>query len=187
MEYNAALQENLILYICFNAPRKKLGTVKLNKILWFFDKFVYGKTGHTVTGEMYIKKPRGPVAKHFYEACKALEGLGKLRIRRVGHKPKAEQFEPVEYVCKHPVDKPGVDEWQLGVLDYLIDKICNEHTSRTISELSHDAAWSAVPMNEQMSFLSYHVKVGRPTAETVAWARECAEKFYAEQPQGIES
>lgn len=178
MEYNEALQANLILYICSNATRKKLGTVKLNKILWFFDKFCYDQTGETATGETYIKKPRGPVASHFYDVCHTLESSDRLRIKTIGHNPRAEHFEPVEYVCRHQVSEIGLTQWQQGVLDVLISEICNEHTSRTISRLSHDVVWKAAAMNEPLLFISYYRKHIQPDADTVAWAKRCAEDYF---------
>ena len=187
MDYNAELQKNLILYVCYHAPLQKLGTVKLNKILWFLDKTWYERTGETITGETYVKKPRGPVASHFYEVCEELKESGRLGIRKVGQNPEAERFEPVVYVCRLPVDGAGVDKEQQTILDQLISDICNKFTAREISQLSHDAVWKAAEYDEPLSFLRYHSQQVQPNAETLAWARESAEKYFAEHPAAHEA
>lgn len=180
MDFNENLFRQLILYISAKAPRKKLGTVKFNKILWFFDKSNYDMGLGSVTGETYIKKPRGPVASHFFEVCDALVSEGLLKVNEKPHNPAKEQFGPVEYICRHIPDTPELDERKLGMLDLVINIICNSHTSRTISIQTHDKIWENAEIDEPLHFASYYASEAAPDAELLSWAEEHADEFFDE-------
>src|SRR5215831_1677028 len=66
-------------YVIWRCNPAELGTVKLNKILWFADLEYYRRTGHTITGATaYTKLPHGPVAKGILEALDGLEAEDKI-------------------------------------------------------------------------------------------------------------
>ena len=73
-----------IYHICERASAHpdSLDQIKLNKVLWYADARAYLQRGESITGDTYIKKPFGPVARHNRVAVEQLEAAGALRRGR---------------------------------------------------------------------------------------------------------
>ena len=167
MEFMQDIFEKIVLYICHAAPKNKLGTVKLNKILWFFETTCFLQFGELVTGETFIKRERGPVAQHFYATICKLEAEAKLKIIKPG------DYEPTEYICKKKPALP-LNVEKLAILDMLINNICYEHTSVTISRKSHDRVWHETEMGQPMNIAAYCRTPVKVTPRLRTWAEQAA-------------
>ena len=71
-----------VAYRCIERPQK-LGAVKLNKVLWYSDLEAYVSSGTPITGDKYIKKPRGPVSSSLMPVVAELEDERKMAVRHL--------------------------------------------------------------------------------------------------------
>ena len=60
----------------------KLGSIKLNKILFYSDSDMFFNTGKSITNDEYIKRQFGPVPKNILEILKELEDEKKIAIQK---------------------------------------------------------------------------------------------------------
>src|ERR1700735_3442771 len=76
----------MVLYVCDKATDPSvLGSVKLNKVLWYADSIHYMVHGRSITGETYIKRQHGPVPRHIVRAVDELVAEKKVARGRVDH------------------------------------------------------------------------------------------------------
>ena len=75
--------KELVHYVCHHCDdTRKMGAIKLNKILWCADTYAYRLYGRTISGETaYIKRQHGPVPKRIVATLKDLEQEGLIKIR----------------------------------------------------------------------------------------------------------
>jgi len=59
-------------YVIAGSDPARLGSIRLNKILWYVDTLHYRANGASMSGETYVKRQHGPVPEH------VLRALGKL-------------------------------------------------------------------------------------------------------------
>lgn len=137
----------LIHYICYKCEdSSRLGATKLNKILWFADSFVYKSTGRTISGSQYKKLPYGLVPVAAEPALVELQAEGKVVIRQSDHFGKKKK----DFIPFGEPDIGLLDTEELKLIDDLIVDICDGHTAKSISELSHDIVWEAAGMGEEI-------------------------------------
>ena len=162
----------LVQYVCHQAPQEKFGAVKLNKVLWISEKYWYDKYGETVTGEVFIRKPQGPVASHMLQVRDTLERGGRVKIGK--SKPqKGEELESTVFHSKHKPDMNDFPAEFVAAVDVFLQAICNEHTSQTISVKTHDWLWRETADGQPMSFAAYYRNEDITAAEQ-AWADSCS-------------
>jgi hypothetical protein len=176
--FDRAKFKALIHYICDRCPDPTLlGAVKLNKILWFSEVLMYLNFGNPITGERYVKRPRGPMASHAYEVLKELEQEGKIRIRNVPF----HGFTKTEYISLEDADTSVFSEKERLIVDDLMDTICNHHTAKSISEVTHNQVWDAAEIGEQIPYHTVFVmRSGELDEEDIAWAKQVAERVARE-------
>ena len=61
---------------------ERLGSVRLNKALWFSDVLAYKFMGKPITEAVYVKRKRGPVPQTVLETLRELEREGKIAARK---------------------------------------------------------------------------------------------------------
>ena len=61
MQFHREKLKELILHVSKKARLRDLGSIKLNKVLWFSDITAYLHLGEPITGETYLKRQFGPV------------------------------------------------------------------------------------------------------------------------------
>lgn len=146
MSFDREKFKRLVHYVCHRCgdPRK-LGAVKLNKILWFSEMFTFERTGLTLTGETYVKRQRGPAPKHVLAVLDELESENQLCIRE----PES-QYEPRMFFAKQRPDLAGFTPDDISVIDALIAEICENHTAASISDATHDAIYELAQMGEEI-------------------------------------
>lgn len=161
-----------IHYICDKAADEpeKLDQIKLNKILWYSDAQAYMSSGLAITGERYIKKPFGPVARRNRTAVEDLEKRGMLRRGRSasGSGSWNTHFDVIEnYV------PTGLTDDERNVIDEVYSVIVDGHTSMSISERSHGGIWMLANNGEDLPlFTVFAEELGEVSDEHMALARE---------------
>ena len=134
MRFDKFKFKQIVLYIINNINKKRLGNVKLNKILWFSDLEKCNDDGCSITGETYIKQNYGPVAKHLPSVLRELELVDKAIT--------IERETPDSMILYTPVKKADTRQFQddIKYIDEAIEKF-RKMKSKDISELTHTALW----------------------------------------------
>jgi len=147
---------------------RKLGSTKLNKILWFADVYAYRFFEESITGSKYLRRQYGPVPEKILRVLEQLENEGKISINK-----KIAVYDPVIYTSLESPDISALSEDQIGLLNSLIDQICNGYSANEISHVSHDDVWKAaidgeeIPLNATLMSESANC-----TPEVLSWASQ---------------
>ncbi len=148
-----------------------LGAIKLNKILWYADTLSYRATGAPISGEAYVKRQHGPVPKGIVKTLKELKSEKKITVAEP-----SSQFQPREFVSIKKPDLSKINESEQEIINVVIDKIINNHTATSISDLSHDAIWEAAEIGEEIPiFTVFAAKAAPVTTEDMSWANKIIE------------
>jgi hypothetical protein len=157
--------KELVLYICSVSRRDRLGAVKLNKALYYSDMLFYVEEGRPITGATYRRRPMGPTADPLLRALYELERDGSIRVEEVPYFG----FRKKEF---HPQREPDVGRFNSGELAFakeVIRFVCEDHTAKEISELSHNPAWEATLSGDVIpyysAFLMYQTQVSEDSME----------------------
>ncbi len=163
----------VVHYIIANCgdPRK-LGSIKLNKILWFADVFAYRFWEESITGSKYIRRQFGPVPKKILHVLKELENEGKISI-----KEQKAKYDPVIYIALEDPDISVLCGDQIGLLDSIINEICNDFSANEISKVSHDDVWKAAVNGQEIPLEATLVNVGECTPEDLSWASQVIAEY----------
>lgn len=162
--------KELVHFVIANSgDTNKLGSIKLNKILWFVDVFAYRHYGESISGEMeYVRRERGPVPANVLAALKELEGEGLISIEE----PTA-QYKPRLYNSVNDPDMESFENHEIELITEVIDAIVNGHTASSISEFSHDRVWKMVANGDRIPLQAMLVsEVAPPREEHLEWARK---------------
>jgi len=157
-----------VAYRCIDEPGK-LDSVKLNKALWFSDIGAYLAFGEPITGETYLKKPMGPVSSNLMWIVDELEESGALAIRTTGpHR---------EFLALTAPDMKAFNGEEMRLIEDAIETVVHKHTSRSISEKSHDIVWKLAALDEEIPYYAVHAGRLREIEKAdVDWAmKELAE------------
>ncbi len=133
--------------VCDRCEPSRLGNVKLHKILYFADMMAFAGSGEPLTGVDYLKQQFGPVARHLAAALDELAAEKKLKIETIDYFG----FPKRQYTSLSSPDTSRFSNAELGILNDVIDFVCS-HSTREISELSHDKAWRTAKMGERIPY-----------------------------------
>jgi hypothetical protein len=145
--------EETIHFICSTCePKDRLGSVKLNKVLFYSDMTNYAETGKSITGATYVKRQRGPVPKQVVEAIDNLKKAGRLETRHVS------VFEHVrrEFDTSGNTDMKVFVPGEVERIAAMIQFVCG-HSADGISEVSHTVVWEVADMGEELPYDSFFV------------------------------
>jgi hypothetical protein len=137
----------LVHYVCARSgDPARLGATKLNKILWFADVIAYVRTGHPITGAIYVKRQFGPVPRGIMASRSRLRANGKIFEKKelVG------TYEQIQFISLQEPDLSPFRAEEISLVDEVIDIICNSHTARSISDLTHDNVWKMAEIGEEI-------------------------------------
>lgn len=163
-------------YIIARADPNKLGAVKLNKVMWFADLEAYRRLGHTVTGQAsYEKRQHGPVPNNIVRSIRRLEQSDKIATREVP------TFSGIrrEHVWLRKPDLSAFSADEVDILNEAIDWVCERHTARSISELSHDKLWENAEIGEQIPVGAAVVVPDDLDGSDIAWALSAMDRASA--------
>lgn len=165
---------NALLYVARALPQG--GTHKVFKALYFAERQHLATYGASILSDNFVRMPNGPVPEHVYDLVKAVRGqlalpleagfAASLRSRLLATNPK--QLEALT--------EPNEDylaETERECLDEAI-AYCRPYGFGRLSELSHDAAWHAVPEGHAMSMLDI-AKAGGAGEEMLHYIQTVAE------------
>lgn len=159
----------MVHYVCDKCEPSKLGAIKLNKILWLSDVLSYMNRGQAISPETYLKRQRGPVPEHILRTLEALEGEGKLRVREVDF----HGFKKKEFIALEEADTSVFTDEELELIDDMAEYVCNDHTADSISNLSHNAAWEAAAIGEEIPhYAAFMWHFGEVNEFDMNWAQE---------------
>ena len=162
-----------VYFICDKASEnpERLDQIKLNKVLWYADASAYLKSGESITGEDYIKKPFGPVARHNRIAVDQLERAGVLRRGRAasgsGHwNTHFDMTGDFEIALLSDDDRETITRAYRSIVDGSI-------TSMGISERTHGEIWQLAEKDEILPLYTvFAEKLGEVTQDQMERALE---------------
>ena len=146
--FNLEKFKAVIHYIISKCGLKdNVGRTVLYKLLYFSDFNYYEINEVSLTGEKYVKKPRGPVPVHFIDATNELENEGKISIS----KENAGNFR-YKYSSISDPDVSLLKADELELIDDVIDKLSDLY-SNEISEYSHgDLPWRIAKDDKELNY-----------------------------------
>lgn len=159
----------LVHYICDKAESpSELGSIKLNKVLWYSDVINYMVTGESMTGETYVKRQFGPVPRDVLGAVEQLVSEGKIARGRVDHFGHMKN----EYIAILPSDKSIFSGNEISLIDEAYEHVCLNHTAKSISEETHGTIWRIAEMGEVLPYETVFAShVGEINDDDFLWAR----------------
>lgn len=166
--------KDLVHYVCFKCENpSKMGATKLNKVLWYSDVLAYLDFGKSITEETYLKRQFGPVPSHILKALEALQDEGRVFIRDTT----VFGFPSSQYHSLRDPDESVFTERERGLIDSVVSQVCDGHTARSVSLLSHNRAWDAADIGETIPhFAAFMSRYGELDEHDVAWARDKIEQ-----------
>ena len=161
---NMAKLKAMVHYIVASIPAEQLGMTKLNKILWFTDREAFLKLGQTISGDTYIRRPKGPVSASLDEALQSLVAEKSLVINEREGEPK-HLFQSLV-----PPSKTSLAQHEFELIDTQVNRI-RPLSADEASELSHDYTWQMYENDEEIDMVTVLARPGIVTNEMLEWAR----------------
>lgn len=161
--------KNLVHYICYICEDPtKLGSTKLNKILYFSDFLYYKINRKSITGETYIKRQHGPVPKNILLILDELYEEEKLISREVDYfNYKKKEFFTL---IKPDISKFSAEE--ISLIDKVADIIINKHTANSISNLTHNQIWKLAEIGEEIPYYTvFATELDEINENDIKWAK----------------
>lgn len=133
----------VVLYILNKINGSQLGSVKLNKILWFADVKMVELGKEQITGDTYIRKDYGPVSKHLNYILRTLASERSIIIER--ENPDSMWL----YTPLKDADINAIKEDEKSIIDkYIEDFRCMAPSD--ISNMTHTPYWQNLNNNDKM-------------------------------------
>ena len=175
--------KSLVLYVIWRTgDLRDFGSVKLNKALWFSDARAFEALGKAVTGETYIREKFGPVPRHILPILDELLAEGLIQAWR---EPFFE-FEITRYRAHQPPDIGMFTAEELGIIDWWIKHIAEEHTAASISEASHDYAWKIAKFGEALPYQAFLARrIRQPRSDELEWAKAEANRLESKSMRSV--
>lgn len=145
----------------------KLGAVKLQKIIWYFDIKSYTFTRQTATGATFVKGQFGPYTRQISDVIHDLVKADRL------HADTVEFFdnEKARFIGKGQTDMSVFSEKEKSWLDQISTDICENHTADSISERSHGAIWRMAEYGEVIPFAATVLRLRSPSPDAIEKAK----------------
>lgn len=142
----------------------KLGAVKLQKILWYFDARAFFFTGRTATGATYVKKDHGPYS---YDIPRAVADLVTARRLHTDKDPTFYGLEKSRFIGKGETKKSVFSDKELRWLREITEDVCENHTASSISEKTRGPVWKMAQDGKEIPFAAVGVRFRAPSQETM--------------------
>jgi hypothetical protein len=146
----------------------KLGAVKLQKIIWYFDVKSFLFTKKTVTGATFTKGEFGPYSLEIGEAVRKLVAEDRLFMDTEDYFGN----DKARFVGKGLTDLLLFSDEERRWLDEITTDICENHTADSISERSHGAIWRMAEYGEVIPFAATAICLRKPSAQSVEAVRK---------------
>ena len=132
---------------------EKLGSIKLNKILWFADTETYRLTGNSISGAKYLRRQKGPVPAHILKSIRELKSEGKISVEE-----SQIRYKPRLFTSLKDADESLFSDLEREIVKIVTDMICSNFTAYEISEFSHNDIWDAASDGEEIPLHTTLVK-----------------------------
>lgn len=140
----------VILHTCQACKADMLGAVKLNKVLYFLDMISFAKSGKSVTGSTYVKRPFGPTCLQILPAIRDMEKEGFLRVSDVDYFG----LQKKEYVALANPPADVLSNEEVSLLHEVVDFVCKRNSAKSISEFSHKLPWEMAEFGKEIPYRS---------------------------------
>jgi hypothetical protein len=181
IQYNLAMAVDvdklkaLTLYIIWRAGyREGFGATKLNKVLWFSDARHFVMYGKPITGATYLRERHGPVPERISELRNQLQSTGQISTW-------SEPYfggDITRFTTDAPPDTTMFTADELSVVDWWIKHVADEHSARSISELSHNYTWEIAGMGEAIPLYAVLAsRIRAPLGQELDWAKAEAKRL----------
>ncbi len=135
---NAKYQQALVFFLthCNNIH---LGITKLNKLFYYLDFISYRDQGKSVTGETYVRLPKGPVAKTL--ESKQIDNA--MNSGLISHTETTSEKYGIRHVYK-PLVKPDMtvfNEYEQELLKSVCAYFAEWPTNKMIAQTHTEAPW----------------------------------------------
>ena len=142
---------------------EKLGAVKLQKIIWYFDVKSYASTRRSATGAIFIKGKFGPFTEQMDSVVRELVQADRLYTD-------TEAFfenEKTRFIGKGATDLSVFSDQEKRWLDEISTDLCENHTAGSISERSHGAIWRMAQYGEVIPLAATAIRLRAPSPEAI--------------------
>jgi uncharacterized phage-associated protein len=147
-----------------------MGKTKLAKLLYFSDFAAYLQLGAPITGATYVKYPRGPLPRDFYEVLKSLEDAGAL----VKHHTPMGTYVQHRYVALRSPDLSQFSGEEIALVDRVVEQFAGLDAS-TLSTRSHmEAGWLSAEDYDEIPYEMAFVSTDPPSDRVVQVGLEVA-------------
>jgi hypothetical protein len=155
--FNRVKFKALVHYICWRCEDPRLlGTVKLNKVLWYAERIWYLRTGQPIAGATYLKQQYGVVAKTLAPLVVELEREGALSTRERSHGGSL-----MQYFARFEPDLSVFTAPEISVVDSLVETICFRDAPSPVDVAADDQVWKLAQIGETLPY--YTVFAARPS------------------------
>lgn len=147
--------ETIVHYIINSCDDiRKLGSIKLNKILFYSDTEMFVRKNKTITNDKYIKRQFGPVPKKILTILSNLEKKKKISIR----KPSKNRLDntTLYFSLTDDIDLDIMTAEEVSILEHYLKLICDNYTAAEISNISHNKIWELADMGEEIPIYAIH-------------------------------
>lgn len=167
MTFDQEKFRTLVHYICWECKDPAvLGATKLNKILWLSDFLWYRETGEPITGATYVKRQFGPVPRAMLPALRRLKEEGSIAEEETSY----HGYPKKEYRALREPRTGGFSSEQVDLIGEVIAYVCEGHTAKSISDLSHDHVWEAAKDGEEIPYATVFSGRGQLNDKDREWA-----------------
>ena len=162
---------HFMVHECRDNPAR-LGSVRLNKALWFVDMLAYQANGVSITGERYVKRKNGPVPNAILPTVKELQSEGKIVVQEPEY-----PYDSRKYISLVPPGTDQLSDAERNVAKFMLDFVC-KRTANEVSEMTHEEIWEAAVEGEEIPlFATLASGKGAITDEVRDWANAAVERI----------
>ncbi len=176
IEFDREKFKKAVHYIVWKCrPRAhKLGSTKLNKILWLADVRSYVLLRRPMMGATYIRESYGPVARELMPVRSEMEREGTITAWRDEFHGKPKDV----FRTRAAPDLTAFSQEERQILNQMIEYVVEQHTAASISEESHDYVWEIAEMGEAIPYHAYFAsRLREPNEKELAWANKEAHRL----------
>jgi hypothetical protein len=147
--------EEAVHYICtLCTAADDLGSVKLNKVLYYADMLYYAHNKRSITGATYVKQPRGPVPKEVEIAKDNLINSNRLHYNEISIFDLA--YPKHQFSTSGATNMTVFKSDEIDTIKQAKDFVC-ARTGTEISEISHTVVWEAAEIGEELPYNAFFV------------------------------
>jgi len=146
---NKRKYHELIKYICARVQSgSTLSKTKLFKIMFFCDFTAYRELGASISGDLYLRQPFGPVPTHGNKELKAMIDADELALSHTLYGGNRGQ----KYVTTQDVDLSVFTPYEVSIIDSQLENFKNE-SAGSLSDLSHTfIGWQVIENGKNIPY-----------------------------------